>query len=259
MPANVHLSLQRRIATAVLDHPERRNALTEEMLVTLAEGIPRLEAQGARVLVLRGEGRVFCGGYDFTRLASCGAGAGYAEGEHPLMRALDAIEAFGGVTVAAINGHAVGGGCLLATSCDLRHAAEGAKWSIPAAKLGVVYPERGVRRLVALVGLGRAMDVLLTGDPLEPRQALEWGLYNTVTSVEAFDRELERRTEALSRRAPLAVQGIHEIIRRTVLAVPDEASRRFIDGLTEAALSSEDVAEGLAALAQKRSPEFVGR
>ena len=259
MPGNVHLSRQRRIATAVLDHPERRNALTEQMLVELAEGIPRLEADGARVLILRGEGRVFCGGYDFTRLASSGAGAGYAEGEHPLMRALDAIEAFGGVTVAAINGHVVGGGCLLAMSCDQRFAVEGARWSIPAAKLGVVYPERGVRRLVALIGLGRAMDVLLMGDPLEARQALQWGLYNTVTSAEGFDLELDTRVGALSRRAPLAVQGIHEIVQRAVLPALDGATHALIDGLTEAALSSDDVAEGLAALAQKRTPEFVGR
>jgi enoyl-CoA hydratase/carnithine racemase len=259
MPGHLHLSLQRRIATAVLDHPERRNALTEEMLLALAEGIPRLEADGARVLVLRGEGRVFCGGYDTSRLASCGEGAGYAEGEHPLMRALDAIEAFGGVTVAAVNGHVVGGGCLLAMSCDLRHAVEGAKWSIPATKLGVVYPERGVRRLVALIGLGRAMEVLLVGEPLEAREALQWGLYNTVTSVEGFDLELTPRLEALTQRAPLAVRGIHEIVQQTVLPGLDDATRELFDGLTEAALGSDDVAEGLAALAQKRAPEFVGR
>lgn len=259
MPGNVLLSLDGRIATAVLDHPERRNALTEPMLHQLADGIPQLHGDGARVLVLRGEGRVFCGGYDFTQLASCGDGAGYAAGEHPLMRALDAIESFGGVTVAAVNGHVVGGGCLLAMSCDLRHAAEGAKWAIPAAKLGVVYPERGVRRLVALVGLGRAMEILLVGEPLEAREALDWGLYNSVTSREGFDLELTDRVAALAARAPLAVQGIHTIVQRAVLPALDEDTRVATDGLTEAALASEDVAEGLTALSLKRAAEFVGR
>ncbi len=229
------------------------------MLTRIADGIPRLYDDGARVLVLRGAARTFCGGYDFTQLARCGDGAGYAEGEHPLMRALDAIEAFGGVTVAAINGHVVGGGCLLAMSCDLRHAVEGAKWAIPAAKLGVVYPERGVRRLVALVGLGRAMEVLLAGEPVEARQALDWGLYNSLTSREGFDLELDDRVAALASRAPLAVQGIHAIVQRAVLPALDEPTQAAVDRLTEAALNSEDVTEGLAALTEKRAPEFVGR
>jgi enoyl-CoA hydratase/carnithine racemase len=259
MTATVHTNLDGGVASVTLDHPERRNALTEGMLIRIADCIPELVGKGARVLVLRGAGRVFCGGYDFTALADCGSGAGYAEGEHPLMRALDAIEAFPGPTVAALNGHVVGGGCLLAMSCDLRYARQGGKWSIPASRLGVVYPERGVRRLVALVGLGRAMQLLIFGDPVDADTAAAWGLVNIVYPPDLFGDQVASRAEALSRRAPLAVQGIHEIVRRAVLPSLDEDVRRAIDALTEQALRSDDVAEGLAALAQKRTPEFHGR
>lgn len=259
MTATVHLDLRGAIGTATLDHPERRNALTEEMLDRLASGIPDLARRGARVLVLRGEGSSFCGGYDFTRLGSCGDGAGYAEGAHPLMRALDAIEQFPGPTLAALNGHAVGGGCLLAMSCDLRYATEGARWSIPATRLGVVYPERGVRRLVALVGLGRAMEVLLMAEPLPMAAALAWGLVNGVEPADRFDDLVAERAAQLARRAPLAVSGVHEIVGRTVLPALDGPVREILDGLTERALLSRDVAEGLASLTEKRKPEFEGR
>lgn len=259
MPARVRLSRDHLVGTATLDHPEKRNALTEPMLGELAEGIRGLAEDGARVLVIRGADRTFCGGYDFTQLSACGDGAGYAEGAHPLMMALDAIEAFAGPTVAAINGHVVGGGCLLAMSCDLRYAVDGAKWSIPATRLGVVYPERGIRRLVALIGLGRAMEVLLVADPIEAATALRWGLVNAVDSPAEFDSRVADRLAELARRAPLAVQGVHEVVRRAVLPALDARTHAALDALTEAALLSEDVAEGLAALASKRAPEFKGQ
>ena len=259
MSARVLFTRDDLAGTVTLDHPEKRNALTETMLGLLVEGVRGLAEDGARVLVIRGAQQTFCGGYDFTQLSSCGDGAGYAEGAHPLMRALDAIEAFPGTTVAAINGHVVGGGCLLAMSCDLRYAVEGAKWTIPATRLGVVYPERGIRRLIGLIGLGRAMEVLLVADPVEASTALSWGLVNAVEPRAEFDARVAERVAELTGRAPLAVQGVHEVVRRAVLPALDGPTQAALDALTEAALRSDDVGEGLAALAGKRAPEFKGR
>ncbi len=259
MTGSVHIDRADGIGSLTLDHPERRNALTERMLTRIAEEVPRLARDGARALVVRGAGSVFCGGYDLTRLTRGGGGAGYAEGDHPLMRALDAIEGFPGPTVAALQGHVVGGGCLLAMSCDLRYAVDGVRWSIPAARLGVVYPERGIRRLVALVGLGRAMEILLVADPVDMDTALRWGLVNGVDPRDRFDERLRARLARLARRSPLAVEGVHAIVRRAALPPLEEEARRAIDALTEAALHSEDVAEGLAALEEHRQPEFRGR
>ena len=259
MTGQVHFECDDRIGTATLDNPRRRNALTEEMLADIADNLPVLTARGARVLVIRGDERSFCGGYDLTRLSRCGDGAGYAEASHPLMRALDAIENFPGATVAALAGHAVGGGCLLAMSCDLRYARAGVRFSIPATRLGVVYPERGVRRLVATVGLGRALEVLLLADAVPASDALAWGLYNDVFDGDVFDHRIREIIARLARRAPLAVSGIHAIVQRVVLPSLAPDTQQLIDALTEAALSSEDVGEGLAALLEKRRPEFNGR
>ncbi len=259
MTGQVHFECDDRIGTATLDNPRRRNALTEEMLADIADNLPQLAAQGARALVIRGDERSFCGGYDLTRLPSCGDGASYADGGHPLMRALDAIENFPGSTVAALGGHAVGGGCLLAMSCDLRYARDGVRWSIPATRLGVVYPERGVRRLVATVGLGRAQQVLLLADSVGTEEGLAWGLYNGVFPGGEFDTSVQEIAARLGRRAPLAVNGLHAIVQRAVLPSLAPETQHLIDELTEAALASEDMKEGLAALLQKRRPEFNGR
>ncbi len=260
MTGTVHLDLDGAIGRVTLDHPDKGNSLTEEMMVILAEGVPSLAEGGARVLVIRGQGRVFCGGYDLSRMPTAGRGRpAYTAGGHPLMRALDAVEAFPGPTVAALAGHAIGGGCLLASVCDLRYAAEGVKWSIPAARIGVVYPERGVRRLVALVGLGRTLELLLVASPLPAEQALAWGLFNGVDPSEEYEARLEERLDDLARRAPLAVDGIHETVRRAVLPALDDEVRTALDALVERALDSEDVKEGLAALAGGRRPEFHGR
>ncbi len=259
MTATVHLELDGAIARVTLDHPGRGNALTEEMLEAMATGIPALAGRGARALVIRGQGTSFCGGYDLGRIAGAAAGPAYVDGEHPMMRALDALECFPGPTVAALDGHAIGGGCLLASVCDLRYAAEGIRWSIPATRLGVVYPERGLRRLVALVGLGRTMEMLLVADPLTPEVGLAWGLYNGVAPVETFDDRLEARLADLALRAPLAVDGVHQTLRRAVLPPLEDRARRALDTLVERALQSEDVDEGLAALRERRAPEFRGR
>ena len=260
MTGTVHLDLDGAVGRVTLDHPDKGNSLTEEMMLSLAEGVPTLADGGARVLVIRGHGKVFCGGYDLSRMPTAGRGRpAYTAGGHPLMRALDAVEAFPGPTVAALAGHAIGGGCLLASVCDLRYATEGVKWSIPAAKLGVVYPERGVRRLVALVGLGRALELLLVAEPLPADRALAWGLFNGVDPPDSYDARLEERLDDLARRAPLAVEGVHEAVRQAVLPALDGQVRAALDAMVQRALDSEDVGEGLAALAERRPPEFQGR
>ncbi len=260
MTGTVHLDTDGAIGRVLLDHPGRGNALTEEMMESIASGVSGLADAGARVLVVRGGGRAFCSGYDLTCMPTGGQGAAaYSAGTHPLMRAVDAIERFPGPTVAALDGHAIGGGCLLASVCDLRYAAEGVRWSIPATRLGVVYPERGLRRLVALVGLGRTLEMLLVADPLPADTCLAWGLYNAVDPPEEYEARLAARLEDLSRRAPLAVEGVHETVRRAVLPALDDDLRLALDALVERALGSEDVREGLAAWAADRPPEFKGR
>ena len=259
MSGRVEFSCGGSIGVVTLDHPRRGNALTEPMMEQLADGLPALAEQGARTLVVRGRGSTFCAGYDLTRLPTVGTEASYALSTHPLMRALEALETFPGPTVAALDGPAIGGGCLLASTCDLRFATPEARWSIPASRLGMVYPERGVRRLVALVGLGRTLELLLLAEPVDAATALAWGLVNAVDPADVFEERLARRLDDLAHRAPLAVDGLHATVRQAVLPPLDEETRQALEALTGRALRSEDLQEGLAALTERRVPEFRGR
>jgi len=209
--------------------------------------------------VIRGEGeRAFCAGYDLDSLA-----AETAQGPGPVIPELIAlIEVLAGFpvpTIAAINGHAIGGGALLASLCDLRYAVRGARFRIPTTRIGIIYPLAGLRRLVALVGLGNATEALLLADDIDAERALAWGLYQGISpTLPALDHRIAGISAALAGRAPLASRGALAVLR----AVGEQANAGlatlhacWLDRCVE----SEDLAEGLRAAQERRAPEFRGR
>ena len=148
-----------------LSNPERRNALDHEILDALAETLPRLDRGiETRCLLITGAPPVFSAGYD---IASFPAETFERDAEalvaHPFHRALEALAAHPWPTVAAINGHCLGGGLELAVTCDLRICAAGAKLGMPPAKLGLVYGHTGLRKFLDTVGLARTKELFLTG------------------------------------------------------------------------------------------------
>ncbi|MEC4021161.1 enoyl-CoA hydratase/isomerase family protein, partial [Streptomyces sp. H27-D2] len=159
------------IATVVISNPAKRNAMSTAMWRALPPLLDELAADDSvRVLVLTGDGDTFCAGADIGSLGEHGQ-----EPQGLAVAAEDALAAFPKPTLAAVRGYCVGGGCQLATACDLRFAAEGAAFGVTPAKLGIVYPATSTRRLVELVGPSAAKYLLFSAELIDAERALHTG------------------------------------------------------------------------------------
>jgi enoyl-CoA hydratase/carnithine racemase len=232
------------VATVVVHHPAKRNAMTAGMWRALPPLLDQLAADTAvRALVLIGEGGTFCAGADISTLRES---PGEAQGLAVL--AEEALAAFPKPTLAAIRGHCVGGGAQLAAACDLRFAEEGALFGITPAKLGIVYPASSTRRLVALVGPGTAKYLLFSGELIDAERALRTGLVDEVLPEGELGKRVLEFTRVLVSRSRLT----------------QAAAKEFANGRTdrdaywaEQARGSGDTAEGVAAFLERRQPRFT--
>ena len=249
------------VRVLTIDNPAKRNALDFEALEELEAACAAAARDPVRCLVLRGAGEeAFCSGFDLAEL-----GGTSRRGERPdeaVERAAEALEALACPTVAFLNGPAYGGGFELAATCDLRVAREGILLGMPPAKLGVVYPEGGLRRLLQLVGGARTRELFFLGRPVDAHTAHAWGLVNRLVPAEGAEPAAMALAEEIARNAPLAVQGMKRILR--LLESTHErglsgAERDEIGALRRAAFESQDILEGRAAFAERRPPRFEGR
>lgn len=257
------LARQDRGAVRVLtiDNPQKRNALDFQALAEL-EAACRPEAlTGVRCLVLRGAGEVaFSSGFDLAEMGQVNA-----RGDRPdeaVERAADALAEVACPTVAFLNGPAYGGGCELAATCDLRVAREGILLGLPPAKLGVVYPEGGLRRFLQLIGGARTRELFFLGRPVDAATAQAWGLVNRLVPAEGAEAAALALADEIAANAPLAVQGMKRILQ--LLEASHERGlsgeeRGEIAGLRRRAFESQDILEGRQAFAERRPPRFQGR
>jgi enoyl-CoA hydratase/carnithine racemase len=256
----VETSTSGHVATITLNRPELRNALSVEMCDAVVGSIRRLESDpGSRVVIVRGAGKVFCAGVDFAILA----GPKALEFVPPFERMLQIISSTRLPVIAAIHGAALGGGLQLATACDFRIATTDASFGIPSSRLGVVVNFENVERLVVLIGIALTKEVLMTGRTLTATEARDAGLVTRTVGPARLDAEVSVLAEDVAGRAPLSVQGA----KRAVQLVADHLSRvrkdspaqaAEIDELVAAAYGSADLAEGIRAMADKRTPKFEG-
>lgn len=250
------------VARLTISNPERRNALDHEILEAIAELLPRLD-QGieTRCVLITGAPPVFSAGYDIASIPSeTFERDAEALVAHPFHGALEALAAHPWPTVAAINGHCLGGGLELAITCDLRLCASGAKLGMPPAKLGLVYSHTGLRRFLDTVGLARTKELFLTGRNFESARAEEIGLVHEVVPEPRLAEAAVELAAEVADHAPISMRGNkHAIDLLNQCPVLTDQQEAGLIALRESCFSSEDFREGIAAFSEKRRPNWRGR
>jgi len=254
---NLDVSLDEGIATIVVDRPAVKNALDLETVTELRAALHELaETRDAGVLIMTGAGESsFVSGADINEIRARGREDGLAAINSSLFAA---VERFPRPTIAAINGYALGGGCELALACDIRVAADSAKFGQPEVGLGIIPGAGATQRLPRIVGMGWAKHLILTGEIIDAKQALEIGLLTAVmpaAQLQVRARELARR---ILRQGPLAARLAKLALNAS--ARVDLDSGLLIETLAQAiCYSSEDKQEGTTAFLEKRKARFTGQ
>lgn len=255
------LETERGIAVLTLNRPETFNSWNQKMRDELRDAVRDLVADDAlRVLVVTGTGRAFSAGEDvrgMQGLADIGT-RGFRRVVRGIHNVFDEIEAIEVPVIAAINGVAAGGGMELALSCDFRIASEAAKLGFPENNVGLIPGSGGCSRLVKLVGLAHAKRLVMTGEMITAKRALEIGLIEEMLPAEGLMPRAMELAAQLAAKAPLAL-GVAKIVLNNCLNVDPETGRNF-ERLGQSILKkTEDHLEGARAFVEKRRPDFKGR
>ena len=247
------------IATVTVNRPDKLNALNLTVIAELTAAFEQLRDDPAvRAVLFTGAGeKAFIAGADIAGLSKLDPQAA-RENATRGQRLTLVMEGLGKPVLAAINGFALGGGCELALACTLRVAAEGVRIGQPEVKLGVICGYGGTQRLPRLVGRGRALELLLTGEPIDAAEALRIGLVNRVVPREKLIEETRAIARKILAVGPLAV-------RRTLEAVGRGMDGALADGMVleadlfGACFGTRDMKEGTSAFLEKRPPKFTGQ
>jgi enoyl-CoA hydratase/carnithine racemase len=247
------------IALVALNRPDKHNALSLALLRRFREILCELgDDASIRVVIVRGNERCFSTGMDLDDLAGATA---IADTQRALAVARDAnaaIERCPKPVVAAIAGWCLTGGLELALACDIRIAADTARFGITSARIGTVAGVGGTQRLPRLIGPGRAKELLFSAEPIDANEALRIGLVNRVVRAGQEVEAAMEMARLYARRAPLGLRFAKTAVD-VGMTMPLEAALTFEIGLTSQLFTTEDRAEGLRAFREKREPEFHGR
>lgn len=256
---HLRFDLQDGVAVITIDRQEALNALDQDVLAELALAFDVAETDAeVRALVVTGAGRAFVAGADIAelqRLSDAFAGREAALMGQEVMNSLAAMPF---PTIAAVNGFALGGGLELALACHIRLASENAKFGLPEVKLGIIPGYGGTVRLPRLVGKGRALEMILTGDMIDAQEAHRIGLVNRVVpQAELLDAARELASKIMAN-GPVAVALALEAVENGLTATVEEA-QRFESNLFGLLASTSDMREGMGAFLEKRKANFTGK
>lgn len=248
--------LNDRILTLTINRPDKRNALNPEIWNGIAAGIERAKQADVGVVIITGAGdSAFSGGTDIGFLRARTAVdvlAGLSQETY------DSIERLQKPVIAAINGHAMGGGCELALACDIRIASTNARFAQPEVGLGITPGSGGTQRLVRTIGFGRAKDMLLTGKIIDAEEALSVGLITRLCQPGQALAEATSLAKELLAKGPLAL-GLAKLSAQAALT-GDQRTGMLLERLSQAfVMTTDDVREGLGAFLEKRTPKYAGR
>jgi enoyl-CoA hydratase len=246
------------IGVVTLNRPKSLNALCDELIAELGTVFDEIgEDRDVAAVIITGSAKAFAAGADIkeiSQIASPAVAQGFVSRIHAVF---NRIEGCAKPVIAAISGFALGGGCELALACDLRIAAENAVFGLPEIKLGVIPGGGGTQRLPRLVGVGRAKELLYTGDSIDAQEAYRIGLVNKVVPPESLMDEARTMAAKLAKRPPVALKmtklAVNEGINMDLYSAIGHESRCF-----EILFSTADQKEGMQAFIEKREPKFTG-
>lgn len=261
---NIILKKEGNIATITMNRPDKMNALNTQMLREMIAAIDEVDRDdGIRVVVLTGSGKVFCSGADISEGGKASGLSGTPTEMHHNVRNSYQKVALGlqrleKPTIAMVNGAAVGAGCDFAFACDMRVGSEKSRFRNGFVRVGLIPGGGGTWLYTRLMGPGRGLEFLFTGDFLEAEEAKRIGVLNRLVSADDLERETMDLAGKIAQNPPLAVQ-MSKVLAYKALDSDLEAALAMAAAYQALALSSEDYREGVAAFIEKREAQFKGK
>jgi enoyl-CoA hydratase/carnithine racemase len=258
-PGDIAIDVNDGVAILRLRNPARRNAVSVDMWRAIAEFASQVGTRkDVRLVAIRGDGdAVFSAGADISGFASARSGTANARDYDDLVESTcGLIEAIAQPTISVIIGPCMGAGVSIAASCDLRIAADNAFFAIPAARLGLGYDPRGIKRCLRVFSANATRELLYTAGRLQVRRAYDLGVVSALATAGDIDRVAAELFEKIAANAPLTINAVKAAIRAH--QSDDPAVLAEADRLYAAADASADYSEGRRAFAEKRPPRFTG-
>lgn len=255
---NILTQIDNSVCIITVNRPDKLNALNKETIAEIGQAVKAVEGEASvRVIIITGAGaKSFVAGADISEFASYTAEQGKELACHG-QRVFNSIEQCSKPVIAAVNGFALGGGCELAMACHIRYASDNAKFGQPEVKLGLTPGYAGTQRLPRLIGMGRAIELLITGEMIDAQEALRTGLVNKVTTQDDLMNACLQLAGKIVQQAPVAVAEVLKCVR-------DYESKSANGFETEInsfghCITTEDFKEGTSAFLEKRKPVFKGK
>jgi len=253
--ANIKVAVEDGVGLITLNRPKILNALNLQLMDELVSELERMDQDTEiRAILLTGNDKAFAAGADINEMAEASAIEIMKRDQFAVW---DRISLISKPIIGAVSGFVLGGGCELMMNCDIVIASETTVIGQPEVKLGVMPGAGGTQRLTRAIGLQKAMEMLLTGEPITAKEAARYGLVNRVVPVEAYYQEALKLAKQIAKQAPLAVQ----VIKKSVHKAQDLPLADALDYERNAfylLLASYDRKEGMQAFLEKRTPRFTG-